>query len=144
MTDGKKEIKTKGKVLRCPNCGASDASYDIDVGGLRCLNCRTVFASPKINQFGGIEELVGEVKSEGTKDVETDDFVMTLRCPSCGANVMLSKEDENASCHWCRHNLKTAEHVPNGSMPDLVLPFKFKYILYESNVVLFEFSIGDK
>ncbi len=124
--DAKKEIETKGKVLRCPNCGASDASYDMEAGGLRCLSCRTVFVSPKINQFGGIEELVGEVKSEGAKDVETDDFVMTLRCPSCGANVMLSKEDENASCHWCRHNLKTAERVPNGSMPDLVLPFKLK------------------
>ena len=121
-----KNIKTKAKVLRCPNCGASDAEFDIDAGGLKCRNCRTIFASPKVNKFGGVEELVGEIKSEGANDVETDDFVMTLHCPSCGANVMVDKDAEMVSCHWCRHILGTAERVPNGSMPDIVLPFKLK------------------
>ena len=122
VEDGK--IKTRASVLRCPNCGASDAEYDISAGGLRCANCRTVFASPKINTLGGVDELVGEVKSEGANDIEEGDFVVTFRCPSCGANVMLEKDAEDAKCHWCRHSLKTAQRIPNGSMPDMVLPFK--------------------
>ncbi|MBO4854842.1 hypothetical protein J5500_00350 [Candidatus Saccharibacteria bacterium] len=120
------EIKTKGKVLRCPNCGASDAEYDIDAGGLRCNHCRTVFASPKVNQFGGFEELVGEVRGSGANDLRNDDYLVTFNCPSCGALVMLDKESKDIHCHWCRHNLSAAEKVPNGEMPDLILPFSVK------------------
>lgn len=119
-----RKVKTRAKVLRCPNCGASDAEYDISAGGLRCAKCRTVFASPKINTLGGVDELVGEIKSDGANDIEENDFVVTFRCPSCGANVMLGKDAEDAKCHWCRHSLKTAQRIPNGSMPDMVLPFK--------------------
>ena len=121
-----KDIHTKAKVLRCPNCGASDAVFDIDAGGLRCTHCREVFMSPKINQLGGMDELVGEIRESGAKDLRDDDYVVTFRCPSCGANVVLEKTATEAKCHWCHHNLSTAEKVPNGMMPDLVLPFKIK------------------
>ena len=120
------ELKTKGKVLRCPNCGASDAEFDIDAGGLKCRNCRTIFSSPKINEYGGFEELVGEIRESGANNLRHDDYAMTLKCPSCGALVMLDKNTEEIHCHWCRHNLSSAEKVPNGKMPDLVLPFKVK------------------
>ncbi len=121
-----KELKIKGKILRCPNCGASEADFDVDTGGLKCKKCRTVFMSPRVNELGGVEELVGEIRGDGANDIEIDDFVVTLRCPSCGANVMVNKDAETVSCHWCRHILESAERVPNGSMPDMVLPFKLK------------------
>ena len=120
------KITTKGKVLRCPNCGASKAAYDVDAGGLRCENCRTVFVSPKINELGGVDELVGEIRGSGANDLVTDDFVMSLRCPSCGANIMVDKDAKDIHCHWCRHNLTTRDKIPNGEMPDLVLPFKLQ------------------
>ena len=104
-----KDIHTKAKVLRCPNCGASDAVFDIDAGGLRCTHCREVFMSPKINQLGGMDELVGEIRESGAKDLRDDDYVVTFRCPSCGANVVLEKTATEAKCHWCHHNLSTAE-----------------------------------
>lgn len=124
VAEGKKKIETQAKVLRCPNCGASDAEYDISAGGLRCAKCRTIFVSPKINALGGVDELVGEIKSEGADDIEENDFVVTFRCPSCGANVMLKKDAKNAECHWCRHSLKMSQRIPNGAMPDMILPFK--------------------
>lgn len=125
MTE-KSETKTKGKVLRCPNCEASDAEFDIDAGGLRCLYCHEVFMSPKINQFGGFEELVGEVRESGAKDLRDDNYVITFKCPACGAEIVLDKNSKEISCHWCRHNLAVSEKIPNGEMPDLVLPFSVK------------------
>ena len=120
------EIHTKGKVLKCPNCGASEAEFDIDAGGLRCLVCREVFMSPKVNEYGGFEELVGEVRESGAKDLRNDDYAGTFKCPACGANVMFDKNVKEVRCHWCRHNLTVAEKIPNGEMPDLVLPFSMK------------------
>jgi hypothetical protein len=30
----------------------------------------------------------------------------------------------NARCHWCRHTLNVNQQIPNGAVPDAVLPFK--------------------
>ena len=124
MAEKREKIHTKGEVLRCPNCGASDAEFDIDAGGLRCLYCHEVFMSPKINQYGGFEELIGEVHDSGAKDLRYDEYVVTFKCPSCGAMIMLDKDSKDIHCHWCRHNLNVSEKIPNGEMPDLILPFK--------------------
>ena len=59
-----------------------------------------------------------------TDIVPGEDIVLTFKCPACGAEVVLNTEEAtSASCHWCRHIFSANEKMPNGAVPDLVLPF---------------------
>jgi hypothetical protein len=47
-----------------------------------------------------------------------------LKCGGCAAEVVVNTaEAMGARCHWCRHVLTINEQVPNGAVPDAVLPF---------------------
>ena len=51
--------------------------------------------------------------------------IMTLKCSSCGAEVVIDTASATqARCHWCRNTLSINEQIPNGAIPDAVLPFK--------------------
>lgn len=61
----------------------------------------------------------------GAQDRAADaDDVITLKCESCGAEVVIDTASANqARCHWCRNMLSINHQVPNGAVPDAVLPF---------------------
>ncbi|MBR3164260.1 TFIIB-type zinc ribbon-containing protein [Candidatus Saccharibacteria bacterium] len=113
-------------VRRCPFCGASEVDFLADQGKLRCKSCKRVFEGEKANELGGVEELSQVVIGEGAhKIVQNAETVLTLQCSSCGAKVIIdTNEALSAKCHWCRHVLSVNEQVPNGAVPDLVLPFQ--------------------
>jgi DNA-directed RNA polymerase subunit RPC12/RpoP len=47
-----------------------------------------------------------------------------MKCAGCGAEVVVNTAEQmGARCHWCRHVLTVNEQVPNGAVPDAVLPF---------------------
>lgn len=49
---------------------------------------------------------------------------MTFKCSSCGAEVVIdTQESTQARCHWCRNTLSVNQQIPNGAIPDVVLPF---------------------
>ena len=116
----------KNGLNRCPNCGATDTTLDVKSGKLRCNFCRSLFEGVAANAFGGIEDLKGDIIGEGAKEIVPDEkIILTLKCPSCGAEVVINTEEvTSARCHWCRHVLSVNEKMPNGAVPDLVLPFK--------------------
>ncbi len=116
----------KNGVHRCPHCGSSDVSLGAADGKLQCNYCRTVFEGKKDNAAGGVEGLKGEVRGEGADDIiPGDDIVVTFKCPSCGAEVVVNTDESlSASCHWCKHVFSVNEKMKNGAVPDLVLPFK--------------------
>ena len=116
----------KNGLARCPHCGASDISLDPVSGKLKCNFCRSLFVAEKINAAGGAEKLKGRIVSAGAQRIQADEKdVLTLRCPACGAEVMIDTgELTSARCHWCRHVLTINEKQPNGAVPDMVLPFK--------------------
>ena len=118
----------KNGMNRCPKCGASDVSLNPKTGQLKCNFCRAEFASSAVNAFGGVEDLKGEMVSEGaTNIIPGEDIILTLKCPACGAQVVINTEEvTSARCHWCRHTLSINEKLPNGAVPDLVLPFKME------------------
>ncbi len=62
----------------------------------------------------------------GTQDIREDaENIVTLKCTSCGAEVVIdTSEVTQARCHWCRNTLSINQKVPNGAVPDVVLPFK--------------------
>ncbi|MCL1847669.1 MAG: TFIIB-type zinc ribbon-containing protein, partial [Coriobacteriia bacterium] len=48
----------------------------------------------------------------------------TIKCQGCGSEVVIdTTEAMTARCHWCRQILSIENQIPNGAVPDLVLPF---------------------
>lgn len=114
---------------KCPLCGATDISLNVNTGKLRCNFCRHEFEPKKIK---GMEEdlsnLKGKIVGSGAQDIiaDTKDMV-TLKCQSCGAEVVIdTAAAAQARCHWCRNTLSLNQQIPNGAIPDVVLPFKIK------------------
>ena len=112
---------------KCPKCGATDISLNVNTGKLRCNYCRHEFAPKNVTGLEkDISNLHGQVLGAGAKNIETDaENIITLKCSSCGAEVVIdTSESAQARCHWCRNTLSINQQVPNGSVPDVVLPFK--------------------
>ena len=113
---------------KCPRCGATDIALNTKTGLLRCNFCRHEFEPVTLKGMEtDISKLEGEVFGSGTQDInnESDKNMVTIKCSSCGAEVVIdTAEVTQARCHWCRNTLSVNEQVPNGAVPDVVLPFK--------------------
>ena len=120
------ERKEKDGTNRCPNCHASDVTYNIKKKKLICNYCYTEFEAEDLE---GIEKeaknLKGETRTTGVKDINKNaNDIITLKCSGCGAEVVINtSEATNARCHWCRSILSINHQVDNGAIPDVVLPF---------------------
>lgn len=128
-TNAKVEKTVSIATQRCPHCGASDVSTNAKTGQLRCNFCRSEFEANSANTQGTIdtfENIRGDVVGVGASNIiPGEDIVVTLKCPSCGAEVVVNTaNDLSLRCHWCRHILTVSHKIPNGAVPDLVLPFK--------------------
>lgn len=111
---------------KCPKCGATDISLNSKTGKLRCNFCRYQFEPEKFDAMETeVENLTGEIIGSGASDIASDaQNMITLKCTSCGAEVVIDTADKTqARCHWCRNTLSINEQVPNGAVPDTVLPF---------------------
>ena len=111
---------------KCPKCGSTDISTNIKTGKLRCNFCRHEFEHIKLSgMVSDISTLEGQVIGSGASDIiaSTND-VLTFKCSSCGAEVVIDTASaQQARCHWCRNILSVNQQIPNGSIPDVVLPF---------------------
>jgi len=120
--EGAKDGQTK-----CPKCGATDISLNTKNGKLRCNFCRHEFEPEKFDVMeNDISSLEGEVIGSGAQDIIADTSEMvTFKCSSCGAEVVIDTASATqARCHWCRNTLSINQQIPNGAVPDTVLPFK--------------------
>ena len=129
VTVVKTDVGAKNGQNKCPKCGATEISLNVSTGKLRCNFCRHEFEPEKIE---GLEEnisnLSGQIIGSGAQDIiaDTSDIV-TFKCSSCGASVVVDTASApHARCHWCRNTLSVNEQIPNGSIPDAILPFKLK------------------
>ena len=116
---------TKDGMNRCPHCGATDVLLDPSSSKLRCQFCRSLFDSQAIESDGDLYNLVGDTAGSGASDIIDDaSDVMTFKCDGCSAEVVIKTDESTAArCHWCRHVLNVNSTVPNGAVPDMVLPF---------------------
>lgn len=114
---------------KCPKCGSTDIATNINTGKLKCAYCRFEFEPEKVT---GLEEnisnLHGEILGSGAQDIVADtNDIMTFKCSSCGSEVVIdTSEATHARCHWCRSTLSVNQQIPNGAIPDVVLPFTVK------------------
>jgi DNA-directed RNA polymerase subunit RPC12/RpoP len=117
---------------RCPQCGATEIQLRPSVGMLICLFCRHQWAEARLDETiaeGDLTALSGTTIGSGAADIDVDvDSVMTMKCGGCAADVVVNTAEQmGARCHWCRHVLTVNEQVPNGAVPDAVLPFKLTH-----------------
>lgn len=121
------DVGSKDGQNKCPKCGATDISLNVNNGRLRCNYCRFEFEPEKVQGLDGdINELRGTVIGSGAQNIIADtNDVVTFKCSSCGAEVVIdTASSTQARCHWCRNTLSVNQQIPNGSIPDVVLPFQ--------------------
>lgn len=120
----------KDGLVKCERCGATEISLNVATGGLRCGFCRHEWSSDEtlatLGLDGDIGSLRGVVMGSGSADiVPSTDVVLTFKCSACGAEVVVDTRDSTqARCHWCRNVLSMNQQIPNGAVPDVVLPFR--------------------
>ena len=120
------DVGAKDGQNKCPKCGATDIITNTNTGKLRCTFCRHEFEPEKISgMVDDISKLQGQVIASGAQDIIADtNDVVTFKCSSCGAEVVVDTASApQARCHWCRNILSVNQQIPNGSIPDVVLPF---------------------
>ena len=120
------DINSKDGQDKCPKCGSTDIAVNINNGHLRCNFCRHEFEPLKVEGFNNdLSKLEGQIIGSGATDIIADTKdILTFKCSSCGAEVVIDTlESAQARCHWCRNTLSVNNQIPNGSIPDVVLPF---------------------
>ena len=112
--------------IKCEKCGSTDISQNPKTGKLRCNYCRYEFEPEKSEEIvTDAGKLEGEHVNKGAEDITAGEDIVTLKCSSCGAEVVIdTRETTQARCHWCRNTLSVNSKVANGAVPDVVLPFK--------------------
>jgi DNA-directed RNA polymerase subunit RPC12/RpoP len=124
------DAAAKDGLNKCARCGSTDVALNPATGRLRCAFCRFEWDTVTMNEaFGldqGIGELRGVVMGSGSADiVPSTDVVVTFKCGACGAEVVIDTDHSTqARCHWCRNVLSMNQQIPNGAVPDMVLPFR--------------------
>lgn len=112
---------------KCPKCGSTDISTNLKTGKLRCNFCRHEFELERaFEEDEKIDQLEGFSVGTGAADIDMEfDNIVTLKCESCGAEVVIDTSRQGqARCHWCRNTLSINNKLPNGAVPDALLPFK--------------------
>jgi ribosomal protein L37AE/L43A len=130
---------------KCPKCGSSDINYLASSGTWICSYCRFKWDPSKSETFDKaakldtpLSELVGTVIVSAAADIALDSDQLTLKCQACGAEVIVNTRDAvSARCHWCRQTLSLNEQVPNGAVPDAILPFSITKDRAVENIAAF-------
>lgn len=119
------DTDAKDGQIKCPKCGSTDIQTNSRTGKLRCSFCRHEFEPQLLETEDDVSSLEGVTMGSGAQDRAADaNDVITLKCESCGAEVVIDTASANqARCHWCRNMLSINHQVPNGAVPDAVLPF---------------------
>lgn len=117
----------KDGLNKCPSCGATDVTLNVATGKLKCGFCRSEWSQASISEGLDLkDDFLGMVMGSGAADIKAStDTVVTFKCSACGAEVVVDTEQSHqARCHWCRNTLSLNQQMPNGAIPDMILPFK--------------------
>jgi len=146
VDDGPKVIATPtgggDGVNRCGKCGASEVTYNAATSTFICGFCRHQWQAVAIDAAmglsEGIDKLHGTVMSTAAVDIEDQGALVTLHCDGCGSDVVIDTDHNlRARCHWCKHELSLNNRVPNGAVPDGILPFSVTKEQAMANIAAF-------
>lgn len=119
-------------LVKCLQCGATEIALNPNSGKLRCAFCRYEWSaetlSESLNLSSDIGSLQGVMIGSGAADITpSTEEVLTFKCSACGAEVVIdTASSTQARCHWCRNTLSMNNQIPNGAIPDMILPFSIK------------------
>lgn len=119
-------------LVKCLRCGATEIALNPATGKLRCSFCRfewvTDSVAESLNLNSDISALKGVVIGSGAADITpSTEEILTFKCSACGAEVVINTASSTqARCHWCRNKLSMNQQIPNGAVPDMILPFAMK------------------
>ncbi len=114
---------------KCPRCGSAEIGPVPGTDQLRCAFCRYEWVPANFMASVGfdtpIDQLHGTVLTTGVSDIDQDaSTIVTVKCQGCGSEVVINTESRlQARCHWCRQILSLQTQIPNGAVPDAILPF---------------------
>ncbi len=114
---------------KCSSCGSSDIKYDINIGKLKCNYCQTKYEPVLLTSIEhDLTKLEGKHIGSGITNIESGaEDTVTIKCTGCGAEIVIdTNEALQSRCHWCRNTLSINEKIPNGAVPDAILPFIIK------------------
>ena len=121
-------MEFKSGINVCPQCGSTDLGVDVATGKLMCMYCHTNIDQAKVGDSEHIHELSGDNYSTGAGQIEKNQaHLVSFMCKNCHEEVTFdANESSTARCPWCRNVFVSMDQIPNGKMPDMVLPFKIK------------------
>ena len=116
------EKKIKTNQASCPSCGAT-MRYSPEKTKLYCENCQTV----KDIDFQVITSKHDwEAREKNTAQIrEWAQETKNLKCPNCGANVILNKLEYSKTCPYCGSSLVGDITELPSIAPDGIIPFIF-------------------
>ena len=112
-------MKQKITAIYCPNCGAP-ASFDIPSQRYLCGYCGgKVGISEAVEQKRGFRKIQREKIRESLKDFQLSD----VTCDSCGAQIVIEKNEALSTCPFCGKSLVRSEYLHTENMPECIIPF---------------------
>lgn len=129
---GVKHLQTpdgaKDGAVKCARCGATEVKFNSATGMFMCAFCRYEWSEATLDEAMGLSLGIGDLKgttmSTAAADITDDAALITLKCQGCGAEVVIDTEHNlKARCHWCKSVLSLNNKIPNGAVPDGILPF---------------------
>ncbi|MFV0634304.1 TFIIB-type zinc ribbon-containing protein [Demequina sp.] len=112
----------------CPQCGSTEVSRKGNTMSLICGFCRYEWVGSRLEDTHGLGEGIGQLAGRtfltGASDITSADDLITIKCQGCGSEVVIdTARTLKARCHWCRSILSINDKIPNGAVPDGILPF---------------------
>ncbi|WP_084078050.1 hypothetical protein [Demequina sp. NBRC 110057] len=112
----------------CPKCGSTEVSRKGETLSLICGFCRYEWVGTRLEDAhglgDGIGDLAGRTFMSGAADITSAETLITLKCQGCGSEVVVDTgRTLEARCHWCRSILSINDKIPNGAVPDGIVPF---------------------
>jgi ribosomal protein S27E len=120
---------------KCPNCGSTDVKFSPGQG-IICNYCHHTWQPAYTTEDEDISKLSGVKISEGAQNISHEaSGIVTMKCTGCAAEVAVdTSESLQARCHWCRHTLSLNNRIPNGAVPDYILPFEINKQAAQSTI----------
>ena len=116
---------------KCPRCGSTETHYSVPQVALVCGHCRFAWNEQLLEDkivTTDISQLRGTVTGSAAGAIQAGNEMITLKCQGCGAEVVITADRSlQARCHWCRQVLSINTQIPNGAVPDGILPFRISH-----------------
>ena len=113
-----------GRKFPCPKCGAK-LDFDPAARALTCPYCGYQAAIERGSKDLKEHDLEAYLKDRDSLKTPVDGHANEVKCPACGAVVLLEDKVVTDKCPYCGNHVENRPHVAEAMIqPEGVLPFK--------------------